>query len=68
MSKYEIRECLTFDDVLLSPQKSDVLPNQVDLSTYLTKKIAGREKDMIDNKVLERLNNINVKIYRTDER
>ncbi|MBE7028859.1 MAG: IMP dehydrogenase, partial [Ruminococcaceae bacterium] len=39
MSKYEIRECLTFDDVLLSPQKSDVLPNQVDLSTYLTKKI-----------------------------
>ncbi|MBE7015000.1 MAG: IMP dehydrogenase [Ruminococcaceae bacterium] len=39
MSKFEIRECLTFDDVLLSPQKSDVLPNQVDLSTYLTKKI-----------------------------
>ncbi len=39
MSKFEIRECLTFDDVLLAPQKSDVLPNQVDLSTYLTKKI-----------------------------
>ena len=39
MSKYEIRECLTFDDVLLAPQKSDILPNQVDLSTYLTKKI-----------------------------
>lgn len=30
---------LTFDDVLLLPAKSDVLPNQVDVSTYLTKKI-----------------------------
>ena len=32
-------EGLTFDDVLLIPQKSDVLPNQVDLSTNLTKAI-----------------------------
>ena len=32
-------EGLTFDDVLLIPQKSDVLPNQVDLSTNLTKTI-----------------------------
>ena len=33
------REGITFDDVLLVPQKSDVLPNAVDLSTKLTKKI-----------------------------
>lgn len=32
-------EGLTYDDVLLIPQKSDVLPNEVDLSTQLTKKI-----------------------------
>lgn len=30
---------LTFDDVLLVPAASDVLPNQVELSTYLTKDI-----------------------------
>ena len=30
---------LTFDDVLLVPQKSDVLPHQVDTSTNLTQKI-----------------------------
>lgn len=34
-----IKEGLTFDDVLLIPAKSDVLPNAVDISTYLTKKI-----------------------------
>ncbi len=34
-----VYEGLTFDDVLLIPQKSDVLPNQVDLSTNLTKTI-----------------------------
>lgn len=34
-----LKEGLTFDDVLLIPGKSEVLPNQVDLSTYLTKKI-----------------------------
>ncbi len=32
-------EGLTYDDVLLIPQKSDVLPNEVDLATQLTKKI-----------------------------
>ena len=36
--KFE-KEGLTFDDVLLIPAKSDVLPNQVELSTRLTKKI-----------------------------
>lgn len=34
-----VKEGLTYDDVLLVPQKSDVLPNEVDLSTNLTKKI-----------------------------
>ena len=32
-------EGLTFDDVLLIPQKSDILPKDVDLTTRLTKKI-----------------------------
>ncbi|MGN0248285.1 MAG: IMP dehydrogenase [Lachnospiraceae bacterium] len=34
-----IGEGITFDDVLLVPSYSQVIPNQVDLSTYLTKKI-----------------------------
>lgn len=34
-----IKEGLTYDDVLLIPQKSAVLPNQVDLKTRLTSKI-----------------------------
>ncbi|SHH38835.1 IMP dehydrogenase [Tepidibacter thalassicus] len=34
-----LKEGLTFDDVLLIPQKSNVLPKDVDTSTYLTKKI-----------------------------
>ncbi len=33
------REGLTFDDVLLVPAKSDILPRDVDTSTYLTNKI-----------------------------
>lgn len=33
------KEGLTFDDVLLLPQASDILPNEVDLSTNLTKTI-----------------------------
>lgn len=32
-------EGLTFDDVLLVPRKSDVLPSEIDLKTKLTKKI-----------------------------
>ena len=31
-----VQEGLTFDDVLLIPEASDVLPSEVDLSTYLT--------------------------------
>ena len=33
------REGLTFDDVLLIPGKSDVLPHDVDLGTQLTRSI-----------------------------
>lgn len=35
----EIKEALTFDDVLLTPAESDVLPAQVDTRTQLTKTI-----------------------------
>jgi IMP dehydrogenase len=34
-----IGEGITFDDVLLVPAYSQVIPNQVDVTTYLTKKI-----------------------------
>lgn len=34
-----LKEALTFDDVLLVPQESNVLPKEVDTSTYLTRKI-----------------------------
>ena len=34
-----IGEAITFDDVLLVPSYSTVIPNEVDLSTHLTKKI-----------------------------
>ncbi|RRD94824.1 IMP dehydrogenase [Clostridiales bacterium COT073_COT-073] len=34
-----IKEGVTFDDVLLVPAYSEVLPHQVDISTWLTKKI-----------------------------
>ena len=34
-----IGEGITFDDVLLVPAYSEVTPNMIDLTTYLTKKI-----------------------------
>jgi len=34
-----LEETLTFDDVLLVPARSEVLPNEVDISTKLTKNI-----------------------------
>ncbi|KDR94388.1 IMP dehydrogenase [Peptoclostridium litorale DSM 5388] len=34
-----LKEALTFDDVLLVPQKSEILPREVDTATHLTKKI-----------------------------
>src|SRR5579883_3603505 len=35
----ELREGLTFDDVLLLPQESDILPHQCDVSTMLSRRI-----------------------------
>jgi len=40
MNESRVREGLTFDDVLLVPAASDVLPADVDLSTQLTREIA----------------------------
>ena len=34
-----IKEGLTFDDVLLIPQKSEILPKEIDTKTHLTKSI-----------------------------
>ena len=36
MPHQELREAFTFDDVLLLPQFSDLLPSQCDVSTVLT--------------------------------
>ena len=35
----KFKENLTFDDVLMVPQYSEILPREVDLSTYITKNI-----------------------------
>jgi len=40
MLEEPIQECLTFDDVLLVPTKSDVVPKDVDTSTILTNTIS----------------------------
>jgi len=42
MLEDRIPEALTFDDVLLIPQRSDVLPSEVDISTRLTRSISLR--------------------------
>jgi len=39
MLEDQLRECLTFDDVLLVPAYSDVLPKDVEVRTRLTRKI-----------------------------
>ena len=39
MSKVVIREALTFDDVLLEPARSEVVPAEVDVRTRLTREI-----------------------------
>ena len=39
MLRGRVPEGLTFDDVLLIPAKSEVLPSQVDVSTFLTSQI-----------------------------
>ena len=40
MLEEKLRECLTFDDVLLVPAYSDVLPPDVDIRTRLTRGLA----------------------------
>ncbi|MCM2255497.1 MAG: IMP dehydrogenase [Vicinamibacteria bacterium] len=40
MIEDRISEALTFDDILLVPQRSEVLPSDVDISTRLTRNIA----------------------------
>ncbi|NUP10414.1 MAG: IMP dehydrogenase, partial [Polyangiaceae bacterium] len=35
----DLRECLTFDDVLLAPAYSEVLPHEVDVRTRLTRRL-----------------------------
>jgi len=40
MIEFPIPEALTFDDVLLVPSSSEVLPNQVETRTWLTREIA----------------------------
>jgi IMP dehydrogenase len=42
MIEQTLTEALTFDDVLLVPQRSEVLPSAVDVTTRLTKKISLR--------------------------
>ncbi len=39
MTIKHLSEGLTFDDVLLVPARSDVMPREVDISTYLTRRI-----------------------------
>ena len=39
MAKVVIREALTFDDVLLEPARSEVLPAEVDVRTRLTREV-----------------------------
>lgn len=40
MFEAQLRECLTFDDVMLRPAHSDVLPADVDIRTRLTRNIS----------------------------
>jgi IMP dehydrogenase len=37
VTNFEPKTCLTFDDILLKPSYSDVMPGEVDVSTRLTK-------------------------------
>ena len=39
MKKIVIQEGLTFDDVLLKPKHSAIMPQQADVTTILTKRI-----------------------------
>ena len=39
MLEVKIEDCLTFDDVLLVPAYSEILPNEVDVASFLTPRI-----------------------------
>jgi IMP dehydrogenase len=39
MLEFKIEDCLTFDDVLLVPAYSEVLPSEVDVASFLTPRI-----------------------------
>lgn len=39
MDENNIKEGLTFDDILLIPSYSEIMPNSVDVSTYITREI-----------------------------
>ena len=43
-----IGDGITFDDVLLVPAYSEVIPNQVDVSTHLTKKVKHQAEHSAD--------------------
>ena len=54
MLEDSIKIGLTFDDVLLIPAKSDILPGEVDVSTWLTKNIKindSRKHSKSDKKI-----------------
>ena len=36
----QIKEALTFDDILLVPNKSNILPNETDTQTLITSRIS----------------------------
>ena len=44
----KIPTALTFDDVLLLPQYSEVLPHEVDISTYITKTLGWKPKTSLE--------------------
>ena len=64
-----MKEALTFDDVLLVPQLSSILPKNVDISTRLTKNIKLNINKWIHAELLKTKNIVekNIKTYRFDE-
>ena len=47
----KFNENLTFDDVLMVPQYSEILPREVDLCTSITKNITDSLPILIDKKL-----------------
>ena len=47
-----LRECLTFDDVMLAPGYSDVVPADVDVRTRLTRRGMGASNPIPDGHVM----------------